>query len=214
LNDPNATGIAVIVRDVYHSHPSIIFSDPVDFLFSIDFEEQSFRDFFPRGVKAGYLDENSGVWSWYLFEPLQDRFQFDSQATLDLLAFANPISTSSFTVYPEDFIGPLLPGDVRISYPTEQLDKKFKHAPDFGIVTPNKNPTTLDQFKDKLNEHFNDPDTVDQGTYPRVPDSKVFYNPNSHLVIIVGPDGGFVSGWKLVPGSQQHDKLINDGVLR
>jgi hypothetical protein len=93
LNDPNATGIAVIVRDVYHSHPSIIFSDPVDFLFSIDFEEQSFRDFFPLGVKAGYLDENSGVWSWYLFEPLQDRFQFDSQATLDLLAFAHPIST-------------------------------------------------------------------------------------------------------------------------
>jgi len=86
------------------------------------------------------------------------------------------------------------------SFPTSQLEKKWKHAPDFGIATPKRNPTTLAQFENALAAHLDDVATLEKGTYLYVPDSKVFFNPNTNLVVVLDKNGVFVSGWKLTPG--------------
>jgi filamentous hemagglutinin len=90
----------------------------------------------------------------------------------------------------------------------------FKHAPDFGIKTPKRNPATLDEFEKGLIRHLDDPATIEKGTYLYVPGSKVYFNPNTNVVVILDKDGNFVSGWRLIPGSPQWLNFINNGVLR
>ncbi|MGP5495612.1 bacteriophage T4 gp5 trimerization domain-containing protein, partial [Psychrobacter celer] len=68
------------------------------------------------------------------------------------------------------------------SISSKQLDKKFKHATDFGITTTKKNPRTLKQFESAIKNHMVSPDTASKGTYGFVSDSKVFYNKSTHNV--------------------------------
>lgn len=56
----------------------------------------------------------------------------------------------------------------------KQLDKKFKHASDFGVVTTKKNPETLAQYEFAIKTHMASTSTIQQGTYGFVKDSKVF----------------------------------------
>ncbi|MBK5539710.1 hypothetical protein JFV28_02565 [Pseudomonas sp. TH05] len=56
------------------------------------------------------------------------------------------------------------------------MDKKFKHASDFGVVTTKKNSQTLAQYEAAIKTHMASPFTVKQGTYGFVKDSKVFFN--------------------------------------
>ncbi|MCM4492652.1 S-type pyocin domain-containing protein, partial [Escherichia coli] len=49
----------------------------------------------------------------------------------------------------------------------KQLDKKYKHAGDFGISDTKKNRETLTKFRDAIEEHLSDKDTVEKGTYRR-----------------------------------------------
>ena len=100
------------------------------------------------------------------------------------------------------------------TFTTQQLESKWKHAADFGIMTPKRNPSTLAQYQAAIESHLGQIATIQNGTYLYVPGSKVFYNPNTNLVVILDKDDAFVSGWKLAPGSPQWTKLINDGVLR
>src|SRR5699024_5441908 len=58
----------------------------------------------------------------------------------------------------------------------KQLDKKFKHAEDFGIITTKKNADTLSQYETAIKNHMEDIVTKSQGTYGFVKDSKVFFN--------------------------------------
>nr|WP_231845322.1 colicin D domain-containing protein [Pseudomonas entomophila] len=94
------------------------------------------------------------------------------------------------------------------------MDKKFKHAPDFGVVTTKKNPETLSQFESAINEHMTSKSTVQMGTYGFVKDSKVYFNPSTNNAVIVDNGGSFVTGFKLVPGTQQYDNFFKNGVLR
>ena len=100
------------------------------------------------------------------------------------------------------------------AFPTQQLESKWKHAADFGITTPKRNPTTLADFQAAIESHLADVATIQNGTYLYVPGSKVFYNPITNLIVILDRDDAFVSGWRLSPGSPQWNKLIVDGVLR
>ena len=100
------------------------------------------------------------------------------------------------------------------TFTTQQLERKWKHAADFGITTPRRNPSTLAQYQAAIESHLGHIATIQNGTYLYVPGSKVFYNPNTNLIVILDKDDGFVSGWKLAAGSPQWTKLINDGVLR
>ena len=78
-----------------------------------------------------------------------------------------------------------------------QLDKKYKHAVDFGVADTKKNTGTLTKFRDAIVAHLGDSTTVEKGTYRREKGSKVFFNPNSMNVIILKVNGEFLSGWKI-----------------
>jgi len=96
----------------------------------------------------------------------------------------------------------------------KQLDKKFKHASDFGVVTTKKNPETLAQFESAIKAHMSSTATVQQGTYGFVKDSKVFFNSTTNNAVVVDGAGNFVTGFKLAPGTQQFENFIKNGVLR
>ena len=100
-----------------------------------------------------------------------------------------------------------------IKFSVKQLDKKFKHSKDFGVETTKKNPDTLNSYKYALENHMNDPATIEKGTYIHSPDSKVFYNPNTNNVVIVNSSGEFLSGWRLTPGTQQYVDYTYSGKL-
>jgi filamentous hemagglutinin len=105
-------------------------------------------------------------------------------------------------------------GGLGTTFPTKQLDKKFKHANDFGLSTTKKNPETLAQYKKTLESHVNNPATYRHGTYQYVPDSKVHFNPTTNNVVVVGKTGEFVTGWKLTPGTPQFENYLKNGILR
>lgn len=96
----------------------------------------------------------------------------------------------------------------------KQLDKKFKHAADFGITTTKKNPETLGQYETAIKNHMGDSATKPQGTYGFVKDSKVFFNSSTNNAIVLDSSGNFVTGFKLTPGTAQYDNYMKNGVLR
>ncbi|NIJ74062.1 MULTISPECIES: hemagglutinin repeat-containing protein [unclassified Xanthomonas] len=118
---------------------------------------------------------------------------------------------SSRTSAPDGYSVPILR---EILASSKQLDKKFKHASDFGVGTSKKNPQTLEQFKLELERHMKAQATVEHGTYGFVKDSRVFFNPDTNNVVVVDAKGNFVTGFKLDPGSLQFENFIKNGVLR
>jgi hypothetical protein len=95
----------------------------------------------------------------------------------------------------------------------KQLDKKFKHASDFGIADTKKNRVTLTQYRDAIEAHLKDRDTVEKGTYRREKGSKVFFNTKTNNVVVLDKDGDFISGWNLISDSPQYNSYIKTGVL-
>lgn len=100
------------------------------------------------------------------------------------------------------------------TFTAKQLDKKFKHADDFGVSTTKKNPETLKQYQSALESHLNDPATYQHGTYQYVPNSSVHFNPATNNVVVLTESNEFVTGWKLSPGTPQFENFANNGVLR
>ena len=90
-----------------------------------------------------------------------------------------------------------------VTYAGEQLQKKFKHAGDFG-VQGNYNRANGEKFREALDAHTRDPGTrVIPGEYHGNPVTHL-YNPKTGNNVVVDPQGGFVSGWKLSPAQTQH----------
>ncbi len=96
----------------------------------------------------------------------------------------------------------------------KQLDKKFKHASDFGVMTTKKNPVTIAQCESAIRVYMGSASTTQQGTYGFAKDSKVFFNLNTNYAVVLDAPGNFVTGFKLAPGTQQFDNFIKNGVLR
>ncbi|EKT65114.1 colicin D domain-containing protein [Providencia burhodogranariea] len=96
----------------------------------------------------------------------------------------------------------------------KQLDKKFKHAVDFGITTTKKNPETLRQYESAINNHMTDKVTPPKGTYGFVINSKVYFNSNTNNAVVLDSSGNFVTGFKLTSGTAQFDNYMKNGVLR
>ncbi|HIE36308.1 MAG TPA: hypothetical protein EYP89_03620 [Candidatus Omnitrophica bacterium] len=92
----------------------------------------------------------------------------------------------------------------------KQLQKKFKHAGDFG-VSGKYNPANAQKFNQAIQKHLNAPGTKEiSGTYRG--NAATFYtNPNTGLTVIQNPNGSFLSGWKLNPQQLQH--VLKDGKL-
>lgn len=100
------------------------------------------------------------------------------------------------------------------SFTTKQLEKKWKHAVDFGITTTKRNPKTLVEFQAAITKHLDDAGTVVKGTYGWLADSVVHFNPKTNLVVVLDKAGNFVTGWRLTPGTAQFEKFIKDGFLK
>ncbi|BGE61738.1 HNH nuclease [Pseudomonas aeruginosa] len=95
-----------------------------------------------------------------------------------------------------------------------QLQKKFdSHKYDFGLGEKSANNGTLAEFRDKILEHLADPATVEKGTYHSEVKSKVHYNARTNIVVIIGEDGMFVSGWRIEPGTDQYNFYMKNEVL-
>jgi len=92
----------------------------------------------------------------------------------------------------------------------KQLQKKFKHAADFG-VDGNYNKANASEFNSAINQHINSSGVkVIQGTY-RGNAVTHFLNPRTGLNVIVNPNGTFHSGWRL--GSDQLMNILKHGGL-
>lgn len=130
-----------------------------------------------------------------------------------------PFSTTARTPigrlrFQKNVVGVHAPRSASANFPLKQLEKKWKHASDFGITTTKRNPTTLAQYQQAIAGHLDDVATIEQGTYLYVKDSKVFFNPNTNVAAVLDKDGVFVAGWRLTPGTPQWTNLVNNGVLR
>ncbi|WP_112692909.1 colicin D domain-containing protein [Microvirgula sp. AG722] len=96
----------------------------------------------------------------------------------------------------------------------QQLDRKFKHAADFGVVTTKKNPSTLGQFGAAIESHLNSKHTEPHGIYGFLKYSKVFFNPKTNNVVVLDSTGKFVTGFKLDPNAPQFENYMKNGILR
>ncbi|OMQ21187.1 pyocin [Serratia oryzae] len=95
----------------------------------------------------------------------------------------------------------------------KQLDKKFKHAIDFGINDTKKNSETLTKYRDAIEAHLADTGTVERGTYRREKGSKVYFNPKTMNVVILKADEKFLSGWKINPDADNGRIYLETGDL-
>jgi hypothetical protein len=91
-----------------------------------------------------------------------------------------------------------------------QLQKKFKHAADFG-VEGNYNPANAAAFEQKIREFLGAPGTTRiTGTYRGDP-AVLSYSPTTSQVVVQDASGNFVSAWKMTPAQLQH--VIESGSL-
>lgn len=97
-----------------------------------------------------------------------------------------------------------------INVSAKTLQKKFKHAKDFG-VNGNYNPASASKFQHAIEKHVADSSTkVVQGTYRGDP-VRHYINPKTGLNVVKDVAGNFVSGWKLSPAQLKH--VLSTGAL-
>jgi hypothetical protein len=84
----------------------------------------------------------------------------------------------------------------RLSIARSQIEKKFKHAPAFGLNMP-RGAAGYDEFADVIEGFVKNPTTTRvAGSYHTMP-AVLNYNVTSRLVVVQTPDGAFVSCWKM-----------------
>ncbi|WP_280841273.1 colicin D domain-containing protein [Micromonospora sp. A200] len=118
----------------------------------------------------------------------------------------NQMSVVFFTISPPDLVTT-----------RAQMQKKYKHAPDFGVTLP-QGVAGFDAFEAALHTFVAAPDTLHiSGIYTRMPDvpAILHYNPTTRQVVIqVAATGDFVSGWKMSPEQLQYverDRRLGGG---
>jgi len=83
------------------------------------------------------------------------------------------------------------------------LQKKFKHAKDFGI-SGNYNASNATKLGEAIKRHVASTNTrIIKGTYRGQP-VKHYVDPKTGLNVIKDASGQFVSGWKLSPAQLKH----------
>lgn len=93
----------------------------------------------------------------------------------------------------------------------KQIQKKYKHAPDFGI-SGNFNQKNAQLFKDKIIEHMKEPSTqITEGTFKKI-EVTHYFNLETGLNVVFNRDNNkFISGWLLK--DDQLDNMLNRGAL-
>lgn len=104
-----------------------------------------------------------------------------------------------------------------ITFTRSQLDRKFKHAIDFGIDISKKNADTLLTYQQAILEHLADEKTIAKGTYRDVKNSIVYYNSGTMVAVAIKETGEFVTSFKFdlstEKGKKQYEHYINKGIL-
>lgn len=97
-----------------------------------------------------------------------------------------------------------------ITFTEKQLQKKFKHAADFGIQG-NYNKKNAQLFKNAIAQHINNANVKTiSGTYRGNP-VNFFVDPSTGLNVLTTDTGKFISGWKL--SSEQLNDVLTKGFL-
>lgn len=98
--------------------------------------------------------------------------------------------------------------NIRLSPKT--LQKKFKHARDFG-VSGNYSLSNAAKFAKAIEKHVSSPSTkIIRGFYRKQP-VKHYLDPKTGLNVIKDASGRFVSGWKLSSAQLKH--VLSTGKL-
>ncbi|MDR0996933.1 MAG: hypothetical protein LBL69_04630 [Zoogloeaceae bacterium] len=67
-------------------------------------------------------------------------------------------------------------------------------------------------FEKAIREHMDDPDTIKHG-YDKKKETKVFFNKRTNNVVILDEKGDFLTGFSLVPGTEQFMHYMSKGRL-
>jgi hypothetical protein len=93
----------------------------------------------------------------------------------------------------------------------KQIQKKFKHAPDFGVLG-NYTPENAPLFKDKIIQHMKNPSTkILEGTF-KTTEVTHYLDPKTGLNAMFNNETNkFISGWKLT--DKQFKNIQDRGAL-
>jgi hypothetical protein len=109
--------------------------------------------------------------------------------------------TGAFPVHNQNCAG--------VSFTEKQLQKKYKHAGDFGL-SENYNPAAPAKFLNALELHIDSSQAI-QGTYKGIAVTH-YLEPSTGLNVIVSTSGEFISGWKLSP-TQFANVIFHGGLV-
>lgn len=99
---------------------------------------------------------------------------------------------------------------VDVTFDAGQIEKKFKHAADFGVSEP-RGSDGFRHFTERVREFMADPKTEHiSGTY-RGDEVLLSVNPDTKLIVVQRPDGKFVSGWEM--SEDQMASVLSEGRL-
>jgi hypothetical protein len=97
-----------------------------------------------------------------------------------------------------------------INFDLKKLDKKWKHAIDFGVFG-NRNRVNLFLYQRALEDHVENPFTQESiGTYRGIPVYH-YFNPYNKLWLCVDMNRNFICGWELDP-LQEFNLTVNGKV--
>lgn len=89
-------------------------------------------------------------------------------------------------------------GSRSMNFTAKQLQKKFKHAVDFGVRSSWRKGAD-ETFRQAIQAHLRNAQTVVfRGTYRNNPVTH-FFNPQTGVNVMRTPTGNFLSGWRLNP---------------
>ncbi|OZD64229.1 hypothetical protein CH272_13610 [Rhodococcus sp. 05-340-1] len=99
---------------------------------------------------------------------------------------------------------------VDVTFDAGQIEKKFKHAADFGVSEP-RGSDGFRHFTERVREFMADPKTEHiSGTY-RGDEVLLSVNRDTKLIVVQGTDGRFVSGWEM--SEDQMASVLSEGRL-
>lgn len=104
-----------------------------------------------------------------------------------------------------------------MTFTRSQLDRKFKHASDFGIDISKKNADALLVYEQAILAHLADEKTIAKGTYRDVKNSIVYYNSDTMVAVAIKENGEFITAFTLKldnpESKKQYEHYMNKGIL-
>jgi YD repeat-containing protein len=148
---------------------------------------------------SAWLDSLVGIDAWYKAHPSADfAVQFFGNVALDILSAGEAWFLRAGRQLPGEGSGSLvLPRHLPdITADAAQLEAKFKHAADFGVME-GRGAAGFQRFGDAIRSFVEDTSTVRTvGEYRRAP-AILNYNAATRLVVVQAPDGAFITGWRM-----------------